>query len=137
MLTGSAGEAGLVDAVIQRMRRRATSLAGKTSLGALGALIDDADALVCNDTSVSHIAAALGCPSVVVSCGADVARWAPLDTTRHRVLWQALPCRPCAHAQCPIGHACAEAITVDAVLAALDEVAGRRQAVEETEGVMP
>ena len=137
VLTGSAGEAGLVDAVIQRMRRRATSLAGKTTLGALGALIDAADALVCNDTSVSHIAAALGCPSVVVSCGADVARWAPLDTTRHRVLWQALPCRPCAHVQCPIGHPCAEAITVDAVLAALDEVAGRRQAVEETEGAAP
>jgi len=94
-------------------------------------LIDDADALVCNDTSVSHIAAALGCPSVVISCGADVARWAPLDTARHRVLWQALPCRPCAHASCPIGHPCAEAITPEAVLAALDAVAGRRRAVED------
>ena len=70
------------------MRRRAIDLAGKTTLGALGALIEGAEALVCNDTSVSHIAAALACPSVVVSCGADVARWAPLDADRHRVLWQ-------------------------------------------------
>ncbi|HSC63421.1 MAG TPA: glycosyltransferase family 9 protein [Caldimonas sp.] len=128
VLTGSAGESGLVDDVMRRMRRRATSLAGKTTLGALGALIADADALVCNDTSVSHIAAALGCPSVVVSCGADVARWAPLDRARHRVLWQALPCRPCAYAECPIGHACAHAIAPDAVLAALAGVIERHEA---------
>jgi len=139
VLTGSAAEARLVDEVVQRMRRRATPLAGKTTLGALGALIDGAEALVCNDTSVSHIAAALACPSVVVSCGADVARWAPLDADRHRVLWQSLPCRPCAYAECPVGHACAQAITPDAVLAALRVVAGRRDAVEERtmEGATP
>ena len=130
VLTGSAGEAGLVDDVMRRMRRTATSLAGRTTLGALGALIEAADAIVCNDTSVSHIAAALGCPSVVVSCGADVVRWAPLDRARHRVLWHSLPCRPCAYANCPVGHACAEAITPDVVLAALAAVGGRREATE-------
>ena len=134
VLTGSASEAGLVDEVMRRMRRRATSLAGKTTLGALGALIEGADALVCNDTSVSHIAAALGCPSVVVSCGADVARWAPLDSARHRVLWQALACRPCAYRACPVGHLCAQAIEPEAVLAALESVGGRRrESTEATE----
>ena len=132
VLTGSASEAGLVDDVVRRMRRRATSLAGKTTLGALGALIDGADALVCNDTSVSHIAAALGCPSVVVSCGADVARWAPLDSARHRVLWEAVACRPCGYRECPVGHLCAEAIEPEAVLAALEDVGGRHQATERT-----
>jgi ADP-heptose:LPS heptosyltransferase len=134
VLTGSAGEAGRIEEVMRRMRRRATSLAGRTTLGALGALLARADALVCNDTSVSHIAAALGCPSVVVSCGADVARWAPLDSSRHRVLWQALPCRPCAYADCPFGHPCADAITTEAVLAALGAVARRREAVAAPEG---
>jgi ADP-heptose:LPS heptosyltransferase len=132
VMTGSAGEAALVADVMGRMRRRAISLAGKTTLGALGALSADAEALVCNDTSVSHIAAALGCPSVVVSCGADVARWAPLDKARHRVLWQALPCRPCAFADCPVGHPCAEAITADTVLAALVAVTRRRKAADRT-----
>ncbi|HEV7576666.1 MAG TPA: glycosyltransferase family 9 protein [Caldimonas sp.] len=126
VLTGSTSESAAVDALMRRMRRRAVSLAGKTTLGALGALIAGAEAIVCNDTSVSHIAAALGCPSVVISCGADVARWAPLDRTRHRVLWQALPCRPCAHVVCPIGHACAEAISADDVVAALGLGAHRR-----------
>jgi ADP-heptose:LPS heptosyltransferase len=127
VLTGSPGEAPIVAELMRRMRRLAVDLAGRTTLGALGALLENAEALVCNDTSVSHIAAALGCPSVVVSCGADVARWAPLDRDRHLVLWHALPCRPCAHPVCPIGHDCATAISPQAVLAALRDVVGERQ----------
>lgn len=119
VLTGSASEVGLAANVLQHMRSPATNLAGHTSLGELGALIDGAEAIVCNDTGVSHIAAALQCPSVVVSSGADVARWAPLDAKLHRVLWQAIACRPCAHAACPIGHPCAAAITPAHVAAAL------------------
>jgi hypothetical protein len=46
-----------------------------------------------------------------VASGSDVARWAPLDGARHRVLWHPLPCRPCAHERCPTGHECALAIT--------------------------
>jgi ADP-heptose:LPS heptosyltransferase len=136
VLTGSAGERALVQSVAAAMRRPALDLAGLTTPGMLGALLEGAEALVCNDTSVSHIAAALRCPSVVVSAGADVARWAPLDTARHRVLWQAMPCRPCAHAECPIGHPCALAIEPRAVLRALDEVLApapaRRRAEEAT-----
>ena len=74
--------------------------------------------LVCNDTGVSHIAAALGTPSVVVSCGADVARWAPLNRELHTVLWQPMPCRPCSHAQCPYEHGCATGITAGMVASA-------------------
>lgn len=123
VLTGSGNEATLADALMRRMRQPVTNLVGRTTLGLLGALIEGADALVCNDTSVSHIAAALGTPSVVVSSGADAARWAPLDAARHRVLWMAMPCRPCAHATCPFGHGCALAIEAAHVLAALDAVA--------------
>lgn len=137
VLTGSAGEAALLKRVAAAMRRPVVDLAGRTTPGMLGALIEGAEALVCNDTSVSHVAAALRCPSVVVSAGADVARWAPLDASRHRVLWQAVPCRPCAHAECPIGHPCALAIEPDAVVRALDEVLAaaapaRRRAEEAT-----
>jgi hypothetical protein len=46
-----------------------------------------------------------------------VARWAPLDGERHRVLWADVPCRPCAHRDCPTQHECAVAVTPDAVAA--------------------
>ena len=118
VLTGTAGEAPLVGAVRAAMHAPALDLAGRTTLGAVAALIRDAALLVCNDTGVSHIAAALGTPSAVVCSGADAARWAPLDHGRHRVLAHPVPCRPCAHAVCPIeGHPCATGTSAEAVLA--------------------
>lgn len=124
LITGTAGEASIAQAVASAMRAPARVLAGQTTLWTLGALIEQARLLVCNDTGVSHIAAALGTPSVVVSLGAEVSRWAPLDRQRHRVLWEPMPCRPCAHAVCPVGHGCATGLEVarvaDAVRLALD-----------------
>jgi ADP-heptose:LPS heptosyltransferase len=115
VVTGSAEEAPLAAELVRDMRRSALNLAGRTSLGGLAQLIGRARLLVCNDTGVSHVAAAVGTPSVVVCCGADPQRWAPLDTVRHRVLHQPLDCRPCLHAVCPMGHPCALAITPDQV----------------------
>lgn len=118
VLTGSAGERALVDAVMARMTQPAVDLCGRTGLWVLGAVVEGARVLVCNDTGVSHVAVAVGTPSVVVSCGADALRWAPADAVRHRVLWHDLPCRPCMHEHCPVGHGCADAVTVDEVVAA-------------------
>ena len=117
VLTGTAAEAPLVAQVRQHMAEPALDLSGRTTLFELGALIQNAALLVANDTGVSHIAAALRTPSVVVSSGADVARWAPLDAKRHQVLWADAPCRPCGHRVCPYQHECAAAVTVDQVSA--------------------
>lgn len=116
VLTGTADETGLVAQVAQHMRAPAVNLCGKTSLWTLGVLVEHAAGVVCNDTGISHIAAALRTPSVVVSCGADSHRWAPLDRHRHRVLAHPLACRPCSFAECPIGQPCASAITPEEVV---------------------
>jgi ADP-heptose:LPS heptosyltransferase len=130
VLTGAADEAELVMAVEQAMHAPALNLAGKTSLGALAALVSQAALVVCNDTGMSHVSAALATPSVVVCSGADPGRWAPLDHARHRVLFHPIYCRPCMHRQCPIGHPCALKIGVDAVADAAAAMLERGMAEE-------
>jgi len=116
VLTGGAPEAELVNAVAAAMKRPAVNLVGRTQLWTLGALVEGAQAVVCNDSGISHVAAALQRPSVVVSCGADVQRWSPLDRELHRVVWSNPPCRPCAHELCPFDHACARDVEVEDVM---------------------
>ncbi len=86
VLTGTASEADLTRAVTDAVPAPAADLAGKTDLGATAALLAGARLVVCNDTGVSHVAAAVRTPSVVISTGDNPARWAPIDADRHRVL---------------------------------------------------
>jgi ADP-heptose:LPS heptosyltransferase len=118
VLTGSAQERAIADEVRAHMAAPALDLAGRTTLGALALLVSRAGLLVSNDTALSHIAAAAGTPSVIVSSGADPQRWAPLDQARHRVLFAPAACRPCAFEACPIGHPCALDVSVARVLEA-------------------
>lgn len=116
VLTGTPAEAALAGQVVQAMHEPVVDLTGRTTLWTMGALLERARLLVCNDTGVSHVAAALGVRSVVVSSGADVARWAPSDAQRHPVLWADAPCRPCSVAVCPVGHPCARGVTAAQVI---------------------
>jgi ADP-heptose:LPS heptosyltransferase len=118
-LTGTGAEIPLVQETKAFMLQPALDLAGRTTLGGLAALLSRARLLVANDTGLSHIAAALQTPSVIVACGSDPQRWAPLNRALHRVLWRDVACRPCAHRECPIGHPCALGISPREVL---DEV---------------
>ena len=111
-LTGSAEETLLTRRVARELpATMVVDLAGQTTLGELGALLSHARLLICNDTGVSHVAAALSVPSVVVCCGADPQRFAPLDHALHEVLHHPIACRPCGHVHCPIGHPCAQKLT--------------------------
>lgn len=87
VLTGSAKETDLTAAVASHMQTPAIDTAGPISIGAMAALMSRARLLVCNDTGVSHIAAGLKLNSVVIFSKADITRWAPLDQSRHRCVW--------------------------------------------------
>jgi ADP-heptose:LPS heptosyltransferase len=87
VFTGSGKETALAEEVMAHMRMPAINAAAPISIGAMAALMSRARLLVCNDTSVSHIAAGFGLKSVVVFSQADMKRWAPQDAQRHRGVW--------------------------------------------------
>ena len=123
--TGQGFETGLVGRVRRLMKRDATDLSGRTSLGALAALIEGAALVVCNDTGISHLAAALRVPSVVVfagtrATGSDPLRWAPLDPDLHVVVSRQngpTPARPRRHPRgaCCLGDACSSPVLPEKV----------------------
>lgn len=138
VLTGSSEEA-LITRRIARTLPSGTvvDLAGQTGLGAFAALLRHARLLVANDTGVSHVAAALRVPSVIVCCGADPHRFAPLDHALHEVLHHPVACRPCAHVHCPIGHPCAHKLTPERVIARIGARLAQRKAAEPLRFAVP
>jgi ADP-heptose:LPS heptosyltransferase len=86
VLTGTKEEAQIIDAVISHMRYEAINTAGQTSMGAVGALIQNAAMLISNCTGVSHIASAFKTPSIVISMDGEPQRWGPLDKRVHRTI---------------------------------------------------
>ena len=90
VLTGTTEELPLTRAVAAAMKAPSLDLAGRTNLGSLAALVQGARLLICNNTGVSHLAAALRVPSVVIfHQQSERDRWAPLDRQRHRAVWGA------------------------------------------------
>ncbi|MDF2460574.1 MAG: hypothetical protein K0S79_2990, partial [Nitrospira sp.] len=85
-LTGAAEERSLAEDVARALPVPCVNLAGRTTLGSLGVVLSRSRMLVANDTGVSHVAAALRIPSVILSVGSDPLRWNPLDGARHPVL---------------------------------------------------
>ncbi|WP_298741255.1 glycosyltransferase family 9 protein [uncultured Chitinophaga sp.] len=90
VVTGAAEEAALTQAVTAQMQYPAIDLvaqAGQTTIGEMAALIQSSQLLLSNDTGVSHIAAALCIPSVIIfSDYSDPGRWAPLNDQLHTVV---------------------------------------------------
>lgn len=88
VLTGVAEERVLTQKVASMMRHSSVDLAGQTTLGSLAVLLRNSRLLVANDTGVSHLAAALKVPSVILSLldEKNRKRWSPLNVGLHKVV---------------------------------------------------
>ena len=110
LVTAGPGQEGDSTSVVDAMRHRdrAVNLGGKTSLGALVALINRLSFFMSNDSGPSHMARALGVPSLVVFGPANPMNWGPLDRTWHRLVavWDT-PCRCMPDDGCPNSPGCA------------------------------
>ena len=89
IVTGDATETALASQVAALAGLPAWSvLAGTTTVVGLAAVVAVAGRVVCGDTGVSHLATALGRPSVTLFGPVPPARWGPpADRPQHVALW--------------------------------------------------
>ena len=94
VLAGSISELALVEAVRREMWTKPVSLAGKTSIPELAALLKRCDLFLGGDSGPLHLASALGVPSVSIYGPTDPANSGPLGANA-RVLRGSAECIPC------------------------------------------
>ncbi len=121
VLTGGAGERGLVEAVAADLSQSALDAAGQTTLGQLAALYQRCALVLGSDSGPLHLAVAVAAPTVHLYGPVDVAKFGPWgDPTQHAVLATPWPCAPCNRLDWPAetlaAHACMAAITVEDVV---------------------
>jgi heptosyltransferase-2 len=119
LVCGAAAEAATCAAVAAGAGPGARSLVGETGLAEMAALCARADVVVCNDSGLAHLAAAVGAPTVVIFGSTSSAWTAPLGP-RVRVVQDAPVCSPCFRRTCRIGTPCLTAVDVERVQRACD-----------------
>jgi lipopolysaccharide heptosyltransferase II len=118
VLLGTLGDAEIAEAITAQAP--AASIVGRDAPGLLPAVLSEFDAVVCGDTGVGHLAAALGVPVVTLFGPTDPVLTAPRGSVA--VVTHPTPCAPCFYRTCPIDHPCLRSITADEVGARLEEL---------------
>lgn len=118
-LLGSPGDASTCDEIAGMTGAGVINLAGRTTLLEAVDLISLADRVVCNDSGLMHVAAALD-RRVVALYGSTSPDFTPPLGARATVLRHPIECSPCFQRQCPLGHLqCLESLLPERVLEVL------------------
>lgn len=99
VLIGSSEEAAGCGEIVAGREGRAVTLAGKTTLGELAAILSMSSLHLGVDSAAPHIAAAVGTPTVTIHGPSDWRAWRIVDE-RHRVVSAAMDCVPCSMTGC-------------------------------------
>ncbi len=94
------------------------------SLPEITALAARAGVFVGNDSGIAHIAAAVGCPSVVIFGSSNRDHWGPWTNAPHEIVFEPFDCQPCAGYRCGKFDSprCIESVSVDSVVAPIGRV---------------
>jgi len=113
VIVGSKADRDIADLIVSLSAGKAVSLAGKTSLKELIAVMRKAKFAISNDSGPMHIAAVLGIPVFAIFGPTDPRRTGPYGKA-HTIIRAAMPCAPCFKQTCE-DVKCLEELSVDKV----------------------
>ena len=139
VLLGASKEKGIADEILQKVQGVSSSLpfdgsslvsvAGKTSLRELIAIISECDVLLTNDSGPMHIGYAVGTPVVAIFGSTSPEHTGPVGVS-DIVIRKPVACAPCFERECRKNDlTCMDLITSDDVFSALKHSVRRRKAV--------
>jgi len=120
VLTGSAEDAPVAEAIASRLPRPPANLVGRTTLRELVGAVSQAALFVTNDTGPMHLANALRVPVMAVFGPTDPAVTAPFHPPAV-VLKKDAVCWPCLYRECPYDHRCMTGVGAEEAAAAAAE----------------
>jgi heptosyltransferase I len=99
IIVGSKSDKAIADEIVSLSGGRAVSLAGKTNLRELMAVISRAKFIISNDSGPMHIAAALNVPVIALFGPTDPFRTGPYGKG-HTIIREDIHCSPCFRKSC-------------------------------------
>ncbi len=111
LLVRGPADAAVVSQVQRAMGEEECTVLDGLPLSSLAAVLSCCHAYLGNDSGITHLAAALGVPTVAIFGPTDPAVWAPRGPCV-RVLSSGVPCAPCSREQ---SRSCKQRLCLDAV----------------------
>jgi ADP-heptose:LPS heptosyltransferase len=126
VVLGGSSDVPMCERIAKAIGRNAASLAGKTTVRDSCEVLARCVMLVCNDSGVQHLAAAVGTPCVSLFTRREFpGMWWP-HGPQHEVLMKDVECHTCFLDACPYDNKCIKAIGVEEVIAAAGRVLARQ-----------
>lgn len=94
------------------------------TLPEITALAEQAKIFIGNDSGIAHIAAAVQTPSVVIFGSSNINHWRPWTDAPNEIVYESLPCQPCAGYFCKEFDAprCILSVRTESVIGVIEKV---------------